>query len=151
LKWAAPYRLQPYSQTDRIARAIILVNAAPELLTEAIAARSQLTDRDNFHGKIAVNPEAAKAMSSAAFFSVAVHRIGHLLGLNHNASSQSIMYFLNVNGTEVLYSKDLLDLSTRHKLGTGAITTGFLPIDPSGSLSFGGRIRGFASLSLARS
>jgi hypothetical protein len=132
-----------YEETDLDACAVRIVNAGPEIVTKAIAARSQLTDRDNFRGKVAVNREAPKAMSNGALYGVAVHEVGHLLGLNHNASSQSIMYFLNVNGTEVLDRKDLLDLSTRHKLRAGAVPAACLPIKviqiavptPSASLS----------------
>lgn len=43
-----------------------------------------------------------------------------MLGLKRNASSHSVMYFLNVNGSEVLDEKDILDLSTRHKLRAAA-------------------------------
>jgi hypothetical protein len=46
----------------------------------------------------------------------AVHELGHMLGLKHNASSRSVMYFLDVNGTEVLDSEDILDLGSHHKL-----------------------------------
>ena len=56
------------------------------------------------------------------------HEFGHMLGLKHNPSSKSIMYFLDINGTEVLDSKDILDLSTHHKLRTAIVSTGFLPI-----------------------
>jgi hypothetical protein len=64
---------------------------------------------------------------------VAVHELGHMLGLNHNASVLSVMYFLNVKGTEVLDGKDILDLSSHHKLCDSPMQL-FSPVwvDPAG-------------------
>jgi hypothetical protein len=113
-----------HEETNLDSCAIRIVNAGPDILNNSMVARAQLTDRSSFRGKIVVSPEAAKAMSSAAIYGTAVHELGHMLGLKHNASSQSVMYFLNVNGTEVLDSKDILDLSTRHMLRAAALPTG---------------------------
>ena len=55
-------------------------------------------------------------MSSAEVYGIAVHELGHMLGLTHNADSHSVMYFLNIDGTQFLDSKDILDLSRHHKL-----------------------------------
>ena len=96
--------------------AVRIVNAGHDTLMNGIVARSQLTAWDNFRGKIAVSPRAAKTMSSAEMYGTAVHELGHMLGLKHNASSLSVMYFLNVNGTEILDAKDILDLSALHQL-----------------------------------
>jgi hypothetical protein len=96
--------------------AIRIINGGTDILGDGMAARSQLTERDNFRGKIAVSLGAEKVMSGDAMYGVAVHEFGHVLGLQHNPSSRSIMYFLNVDGTEVLDGKDILDLSSRHKL-----------------------------------
>jgi predicted Zn-dependent protease len=49
-------------------------------------------------------------MSCSEIHGATVHELGHILSLKHNASSRSIMYLLNVNGTGVLDSKDILDL-----------------------------------------
>jgi len=108
--------------------AIRIVDGGPELLNNATVARSQFTEWGNFRGKIAVSPGAAGLTSSAEMYGVAVHELGHMLGLKHNPSTQSIMYFLNVNGTEMLDRKDISDLSTRHKLRLAADPTGFLSI-----------------------
>jgi hypothetical protein len=105
-----------HEETNLSACAIRIINGGPGILNNGIVARSQLTGRGNFRGKIAVSPGAAKAMSSDEIYGAAVHELGHMLGLKHNASSRSVMYFLNVNGTEVLDSKDTLDLSSHHRL-----------------------------------
>jgi Matrixin len=122
-----------HEETNLDACAIRILDADPEILTNAMVARSQVAEWDNFRGKIAVNPEAAKLMSSAEMYGTAVHELGHMLGLKHNASSHSVMYFLNVNGTEVLDRKDLSDLNTHHKLRAAAVPADFLPIKWSSS------------------
>ncbi len=117
-----------HEETNLNACAVRIVNAGPDILGKAIVARSQLTEWDNFRAKIAVSPGAAQAMSSAEVYGTAVHEFGHMLGLKHNASSQSVMYYLNVNGTEGLDMNDILDLSTRHKLRAAVAPTSFLSI-----------------------
>jgi hypothetical protein len=116
-----------HEQTNLDACAIRVVNAGPGVLTNAIVARSQLTEWDNFRGKIAVSPRAAKTMSCAEMYATAIHEFGHMLGLKHNASSHSFMYFLNIDGSEVLDERDILDLSTRHKLRADVISAGLSP------------------------
>jgi hypothetical protein len=81
-----------------------------------------------FSGKDPVNPGSAKEMSSAEIYAAAVHELGHMLGLKHSASIHSVMYFLDVDGTESLDSKDVLDLSMHHKLRPAIISVGFPPI-----------------------
>jgi hypothetical protein len=105
-----------HEETNLSACAIRIINGGPDILNSGIVARSQFTGRDNFRGKIAVSPRAATTLSSDEMYGAAVHELGHMLGLKHNASSRSVMYFLNVNGTEVLDSKDIFDLSSHHKL-----------------------------------
>jgi hypothetical protein len=105
-----------HEESNLSACAIRIINGGPDILNGRMVARSQLTGRANFHGKIAVSPRAATAMSSDEMYGAAVHELGHMLGLKHNASIRSVMYFLDVNGTEVLDSKDILDLSSHHKL-----------------------------------
>jgi hypothetical protein len=117
-----------HEETNLDSCAVRIMDAAPDVLNTAMVARSQLTEWKNFRGKIAVSPGAAKAMSSAEIYCTAIHELGHMLGLKHNASSRSVMYFLNVNGSEVLDGKDILDLSTHHKLRVAAIPTGFQSI-----------------------
>ena len=114
-----------HEETNLDACAVRIINGGPDILDEAIVARSQLTERDNFRGKIAVSPRAERTMTSAEMYATAVHEFGHMLGLKHNASSQSVMYFLNIDGNEVLDSKDILELSKHHKLRPVIVSTGF--------------------------
>jgi hypothetical protein len=115
-----------HEETNLDSCAIRIINGGPDLLNNATVARSQRTEWDKFRGKIAVNPGAAGLMSSAEIYGVAVHELGHMLGLKHNPSSQSIMYFLNVNGTEILDRKDIFDLSRRHKIRAAVGQTGIV-------------------------
>jgi len=105
-----------HEEPDLDSCAIRIVNAGPEILGNAIVARSQLTKWDTFRGKIAVSGKAATGMDGAEIYGIAVHELGHMLGLKHNASNQSVMYFLNVDGTEGLDRNDILDLGAHHKL-----------------------------------
>jgi hypothetical protein len=50
------------------------------------------------------------------------------LGLRHNTSPVSVMYFLDVNGDEVLDIKDLVALSRRHKVRPSIFSAGYLSI-----------------------
>lgn len=95
---------------------IRIVNGASGLLNHAVVARSQITAWSNFRGKICVSAAAAKELNRAEIYGIAVHELGHMLGLKHNADIHSVMYFLNVDGSEVLDSEDLLDLSRKHAL-----------------------------------
>jgi hypothetical protein len=117
-----------HEETSLSACAVRIVNGGPDVLNNVIVARSQLTERDNFRGKIAVSFGAAKVLSRAEMYGVAVHEFGHMLGLKHSASRHSVMYFLDLEGTEGLDSKDILDLSACHKLRPASVSSGFLPI-----------------------
>jgi Matrixin len=123
--WNEVLAVNFHEETNLDSCAVRIIDAPPEILNNAMVARSQLAERDNFRGEIAVRPGAAKVMSSAEMYGVAVHELGHMLGLKHNASSQSIMYFLNVNGSEVLDRHDILDLSSHHELRVAPVPTGF--------------------------
>ena len=122
--WNAVLAANFHEETNLDSCAVRIVNAGTDILNNAMVARSQLTERSSFRGKIAVSPEAAKAMEQRCNVRRRRPRIGHMLGLKHSASSQSIMYFLNVNGTEILDRKDILDLSRCHKLRVATVPTG---------------------------
>ena len=93
-----------------------LLDGAPELFSPAgIAARSQFPDRPEFQGWIAFNP--VSALTEHEMFLVSVHEIGHLLGLPHNPSGSSVMFFLELDDAVSLsMPPDLTALSDHHKL-----------------------------------
>jgi predicted Zn-dependent protease len=46
----------------------------------------------------------------------AVHEIGHMLGLRHNPNPESVMYYIDLEGPEVLDAYDLKSLAAHHTL-----------------------------------
>jgi len=105
-----------HEEADLGGCSIRIVNGGSGLLNHAVVARSQITAWSNFRGKICVSAAAAKELNRAEIYGIAVHELGHVLGLKHNADIHSVMYFLNVDGSEVLDSEDLLELSRKHAL-----------------------------------
>ena len=93
---------------------ILLVDGDQELFSVNAAARSQFPDRVDFQGWIAFNP--AQTFSENELIRIAVHEIGHLLGLQHSASAMSVMYGFNLEGPQWLDPADLADLARHHKL-----------------------------------
>ena len=94
---------------------IQLVDGERELFrSAAMAARSQLPDRLDFQGWIAFNP--AQTLSEAEMFRIAVHEIGHILGLQHSSNARSVMYGFDLEGLKWLDPTDLAALATHHKL-----------------------------------
>jgi len=108
--------------------AVRIIAGGPDILHETVVARTQLIESGNFRGMIAVSQRAATSMSSTELYGVAVHEFGHLLGLKHNPSIQSLMYYFDLNGTEVLDSKDMVALSSLHTVRPTISPTRFLPI-----------------------
>ena len=108
--------------------AVRIIEGGPDILDHTVVARSQIPDWAGFQGKIAVSPEAAKHMSRSEMYGTAVHEIGHILGLKHNPSCRSVMYFLNVAGSEALDRDDILELRKHHQLRPAVAATGFQPI-----------------------
>jgi len=97
-----------------------LVDGEPDLFDAAgIAARSQFPDRPEFQGWVAFNP--GTTLTEHEMFIVSVHEIGHLLGLAHNPSGSSVMYFFRLDGPESLDAADLNALSDLHKLRSGIL------------------------------
>jgi hypothetical protein len=97
---------------------IQLVDGSPELFgTAGTAARSQIPGRQGFQGWIAFNPGVR--LSEREMFTISVHEIGHLLGLPHNPSGSSVMFFLELEGPLVLDGADLMELAKRHRLRSG--------------------------------
>lgn len=117
-----------YEETNLDACSVRIINGGPDILNHAIVARSQITEWAHFQGKIAVSPGVGTEMSSAAIYGAAVHELGHMLGLKHNANIRSVMYFLDLEGTEVLDSKDISDCA-HHQLRPAVFSAGFLAIE----------------------
>jgi hypothetical protein len=131
--WNTVLAANLHEETDLSVCSIRIIDGAPDVLDHAVAARSQLTDRADFRGKIAVSRVAVKGMNSAEIYATAVHEIGHILGLKHNVNIHSVMYFLDVDSTVVLDRKDILNLSRHHELRPAILATGFVPILVSSS------------------
>jgi hypothetical protein len=95
---------------------IELVDGTPELFDRCacISARSQFPDRPGFEGWIAFNP--GLKLNKQEMFLDSVHELGHLLGLPHNPSSLSVMFFFGLDKAASLDGADLDALAVRHKL-----------------------------------
>jgi hypothetical protein len=101
---------------------IQLVDGTPELFNSAntcrcVSARAQLPDLPAFQGWIAFNPSLK--LNEHEMFLTSVHEIGHLLGLPHNPSGSSVMFFLVLDDSMSLDAADLDALAGRHKLRAG--------------------------------
>ena len=112
--WAAIVDLD-WHEVDSQNCSIGLVDGTPGLFdSSVIAARSQFPDRPEFQGWIAFNP--VSRLTERQMFLVSVHEIGHLLGLPHNPSGSSVMFFLALDDSVSLDAADLNALADRHKL-----------------------------------
>jgi hypothetical protein len=103
-----------WHEDDSSSCSLQVVDGTPEILKLTIVARSQFTDWDDFQGWIAFNPKVR--LNRTELYLTAVHEIGHMLGLKHNPSAHSVMYYLDLEGQEYLDSSDLALLSSRHKM-----------------------------------
>jgi matrixin len=93
---------------------IQLVEGERELFKPGEVARAQFPGRPAFQGWIAF--KQTTALSADEQFLVAVHELGHVLGLQHNPSARSVMYFLGLDASVLLDESDLTSLAARHKL-----------------------------------
>jgi len=111
--WAAVLDMEWREDNSRSC-AIQIVDGGPDLFSQGQIARAQLPDRSAFQGWIAFNPNIS--LPADELFFVAVHELGHLLGLPHNSSARSVMFYLRVDEPFVLNKADLGELAARHKL-----------------------------------
>jgi hypothetical protein len=105
-----------WHQVDSQDCAVQLVDGTPSLFDfcRCMSARSQLPDRPSFQGWIAFNPRLK--LNRHEMFLDSVHEIGHLLGLPHNASDQSVMFAFGNGKASFLDRADLRLLAARHQL-----------------------------------
>jgi hypothetical protein len=99
--------------------ALQLVDGTPSIFDwcACMSARAQLPDRPGFQGWIAFNPRLK--LSKQEMFLDSVHEIGHALGLSHNPSDGSVMYFFGLDKTASLDAADLKSLAAKHSLRPG--------------------------------
>lgn len=103
--------------------AIAVVNGTRAVLTKRnVVARAQLPDRPNFNGWIAVDPFANSYLVYGEAIAVWIHEIGHLLGLKHNQSAESVMYFIDADAYSRLDATDVHALSLLHALRPASMT-----------------------------
>lgn len=114
--WNSVLLADLHEETALSGCAIRVLYGDDSIVNHAIVARSQITEWAGFRGKIAVSLAAARELSDDEIYGIAVHELGHLLGLKHNSSSGSVMYFLDVTGDEVLDTRDIVALSRHHRL-----------------------------------
>jgi hypothetical protein len=91
-----------------------VVDGTRAILQNAMVARAQFTEWSNFQGWIAVDPHAP--LTKTEMYLTAVHEVGHMLGLRHSSNANSVMYYIDLEGPEVLDSEDLNALAAHHRL-----------------------------------
>jgi len=117
-----------HEEADLGACAVRVIDGDRNVLQDGIVARAQIPEWADFRGKITVRTAMANELSSTEIYGIAVHELGHFLGLKYNASPESVMYFLDVAGDEVLDIKDLVALSRHHKVRPSIFSAGYLSI-----------------------
>jgi len=93
---------------------IQLVDGTPDIFTDGTFAKSQFTEWGHFQGWVAFDPRAT--LTPTEMYYGSIHEIGHMLGLTHNPSPQSVMSGVDYDGSQWLDDSDLHALAARHRL-----------------------------------
>ena len=115
--WGTVVEMEWHEENTRSC-SLHVVAGPPELFQSKEAARAQFPGSPSFQGWIAINPQVV--LSAEEQYLLAVHELGHLLGLHHNPSARSVMYFFCFEGPVRLDGTDLAALAARHKLRVAA-------------------------------
>jgi hypothetical protein len=95
--------------------AVAIVDGSKAVLNKTgVVARAQLPDRLEFYGWIAVDPKASTYLADDEAVAIWIHEIGHLLGLKHNPSPASLMYYMDADAKSKLDAADLRALASLH-------------------------------------
>lgn len=111
--WASILDMEWHEEGNRNC-SIQIVDGRRDLFEAAQVARAQFPQQPAFQGLVAFNPKSN--LSESEKYVAAVHELGHLLGLPHNVSAQSVMFYLLVDGPVSLDAADLGALAARHTL-----------------------------------
>jgi hypothetical protein len=115
--WATVMDLNWYEDNSD-ACSLQLTDAPDGFSDPSIAAQAQHPGTSEFQGLIQFN--VALPLTETDMYYYSVREIGHLLGLKHNPSHRSVMYFDDARGPERLDSTDLIALATIHNLRIGS-------------------------------
>ena len=126
--WATILDMEWHEEDSR-GCSIQIVDGVPGLFPSTEVARAQFPGRPAFQGWIAFNPK--RDLPSSERYLVAVHELGHLLGLAHNPSARSVMYYLCLDGAVLLDAADLAALAAHHRLRAGRPDTALTVAAPS--------------------
>jgi hypothetical protein len=126
--WNRVLAVNFHEESNLGACVVRVIEGDRSILHDGIVARAQIPEWRDFRGKIAVRPDMANQLRSTDIYGIAVHELGHLLGLRHNPRPESVMYFLDVNGDEVLDINDLVALSRHHQVRPSIFSAGYLSI-----------------------
>jgi hypothetical protein len=106
--------------------ALQIVDGYPGLFKRAEVARAQFPGTLSFQGWIAFNTKVS--LSASELFSMAVHEVGHVLGLQHSTNPSSAMYFVSLDRTAFLDRADLAALASHHRLRARVTPAALAPV-----------------------